>query len=168
MTNEDNSTPPSGSLPPITTSIFTTRTNMETPPNSQHPLVDLAFVSANFETLEPLRRVKMRQLRLPGKGTELHYSSEETDEELEMESSPRPREQGTSSQYQQRTNTTSTPMVTVLEPSGIIPSSVTRPRQTSNLPNTSTQDFPPGFMPNGAGSGASFVPYLATTTASHW
>ncbi|GKB07675.1 hypothetical protein Tco_0835959 [Tanacetum coccineum] len=61
---------------------------------SVHPdiqAVDEPFVLANYSRLEPLMRRRMRELRLQGVATYLNYSSEDVDEEREMEASPRTR-----------------------------------------------------------------------------
>ncbi|GKB24367.1 hypothetical protein Tco_0863768, partial [Tanacetum coccineum] len=46
-------------------------------------IVDEAFVTANYSQLEPLMRRRMRELRLQGVATQLDYSSEDVDEEME-------------------------------------------------------------------------------------
>ncbi|GJX93905.1 hypothetical protein Tco_0348491 [Tanacetum coccineum] len=56
-----------------------------------HPdvqVVDEAFVMENYSQLEPLMRRRMKELRLQGIATRLNYSSEDVDEEREMEASP--------------------------------------------------------------------------------
>ncbi|GJX72370.1 hypothetical protein Tco_0309541 [Tanacetum coccineum] len=50
--------------------------------------VDEAFVMANYSRLEPRMRRRMRELRLQGVATRLNYSSEDVDEEREMEAPP--------------------------------------------------------------------------------
>ncbi|GKE14250.1 hypothetical protein Tco_1421827 [Tanacetum coccineum] len=46
---------------------------------------DEAFVTSNYSQLEPLMRRRMRALRLQGVATQWNYSSEDVDEEREME-----------------------------------------------------------------------------------
>ena len=86
-------------LPPITTSTLTTRSNPKITPNhnastSAHhePVISPAFVEANFEELESLLRARRRQVRNTEMRRELEYSSDDYDEEMEME--PRPQSQG--------------------------------------------------------------------------
>lgn len=83
------------SLPPITASTFTTRSHPETTPNlrastsaNPEPIISPAFVDANYEELESLPRARRRQVRNTEMRRELEYSSDEYDEEIEME--PRP------------------------------------------------------------------------------
>ncbi|GJT08025.1 hypothetical protein Tco_0842487 [Tanacetum coccineum] len=47
--------------------------------------VDEAFVMENYSQLEPLVRIRMKGLRLRGAITRLDYSSEDVDEEMQME-----------------------------------------------------------------------------------
>ena len=82
-------------LPPITASTFTTRSNPEITPNhhastsaNPEPIISPAFVDANYEELESLLRARRRQNRNTEMRRELVYSSDEYDEEIEME--PRP------------------------------------------------------------------------------
>jgi hypothetical protein len=91
-------TDPNG-LPPITVSTFTTRSHLETTPNhhastsaNPEPAISPAFVEANYEALESLLRASRRQIRNTDMRRELEYSSDEYDEEIEME--PRPSAQG--------------------------------------------------------------------------
>ncbi|GKC74050.1 hypothetical protein Tco_1119933 [Tanacetum coccineum] len=63
---------------------------------SVHPdaqAVDEPFILANYSRLEPLMRRRMRELRMQGVATHLNYSSEDVDEEREMEALPRNREE---------------------------------------------------------------------------
>ncbi|GKA76106.1 hypothetical protein Tco_0782484 [Tanacetum coccineum] len=50
--------------------------------------IDEAFVMVNYSRLEPPMRRRMRELRLQGVATRLNYSSEDVDEEREMELPP--------------------------------------------------------------------------------
>ncbi|GKD27150.1 hypothetical protein Tco_1233364 [Tanacetum coccineum] len=59
-----------------------------TPVHANTQAIDEAFVMANYSQLEPLMRKRMRQLRLQGIATRLNYSSEDVDEERELEASP--------------------------------------------------------------------------------
>lgn len=108
MNSEREVTPPPGfssltplpvtdanNLPPITVSTFTTRSHPEITPNhhastSANPelIISPAFVDANYEKLESLLRARRRQIRNTEMRRELEYSSDEYDEEIEME--PRP------------------------------------------------------------------------------
>ena len=87
-------TDPNG-LPPITVSTFTTRSHLETTPNhhastsaNPGPAISPAFVEANYEALDSLLRVRRRQICNIEMRRNLEYSSDEYDEEIEME--PRP------------------------------------------------------------------------------
>ncbi|GKB11303.1 hypothetical protein Tco_0845226 [Tanacetum coccineum] len=62
--------------------------NSLTPVHANTQAIDEAFVMANYSQLEPLMRKRMRQLRLQGIATRLNYSSEDVDEERELEASP--------------------------------------------------------------------------------
>ncbi|GJZ06104.1 hypothetical protein Tco_0539897 [Tanacetum coccineum] len=59
-----------------------------TPIHMEVQAVDEAFVMANYSRLEPRMRRRMRELRLQGVATRLNYSSEDVDEEREMEAPP--------------------------------------------------------------------------------
>ncbi|GKE39730.1 hypothetical protein Tco_1463135 [Tanacetum coccineum] len=59
-----------------------------TPMHIEVQAVDEAFILANYSRLEPLMRRRMRELRLQGVATRLNYSSEDVDEERELEASP--------------------------------------------------------------------------------
>ena len=85
----------SNNLPPITASTFTTRSHPEITTNNHastsanpEPVISPAFVEANHEVLETLLRARNRQVRNAEVRRELEYSSDEYDEEMEME--PRP------------------------------------------------------------------------------
>lgn len=108
MNSEREVTPPPGfssltplpitdtnNLPPITTSTFTTRSHPEITPNhhasiSANPelIISPTFVDANYEELESLLRARRRKIKNTEMRRELEYSSDEYDEEIEME--PRP------------------------------------------------------------------------------
>ncbi|GKB71495.1 hypothetical protein Tco_0932907 [Tanacetum coccineum] len=84
-----------GELPCITTSSFTTRSPHEIAPANRASRLDnlnhvicLTFVEANYEVLESLLRDRRRQIRNDEVHAELEYSSEEYDEEMEID--PRP------------------------------------------------------------------------------
>ncbi|GJV36831.1 hypothetical protein Tco_1409308 [Tanacetum coccineum] len=59
-----------------------------TPVHPDMQAVDEAFVVANYSQLERLMRKGMKELRLQGVVTQLNYSSEDVDEEREMEAPP--------------------------------------------------------------------------------
>ncbi|GKD26281.1 hypothetical protein Tco_1232495 [Tanacetum coccineum] len=59
-----------------------------TPVHVDTQAVDEVFILANYSQLEPLMRKRMRQLRLHGIATRLDYSSEDVDEEMELEALP--------------------------------------------------------------------------------
>ncbi|GJV59705.1 RNA-directed DNA polymerase, eukaryota, reverse transcriptase zinc-binding domain protein [Tanacetum coccineum] len=69
----------------ITSSI---QTQLVTPVHPDVQAVDKAFVMANYSRLEPLMRRRMRELRLQGIATHLGYSSDDVDDEREMEAPP--------------------------------------------------------------------------------
>ncbi|GJR47595.1 hypothetical protein Tco_1315698 [Tanacetum coccineum] len=83
-----------GRLHPITplnpTSNITSnnQTPFITPVHPDMHAVDEAFVKANYSQLEPLIRKRMKELRLQGIATWINYSSEDVDEERELEAPP--------------------------------------------------------------------------------
>ncbi|GJU66804.1 hypothetical protein Tco_1253063 [Tanacetum coccineum] len=80
--------------PPITPSNIASNITINnqapsvTPMHIEMRVVDEAFVTANYSQLEPLMRRRMRALRFQGVATWLNYSSEDVDEEREMEAPP--------------------------------------------------------------------------------
>ncbi|GJX02788.1 hypothetical protein Tco_0188704 [Tanacetum coccineum] len=60
-----------------------------TPLHPDTQAVDEDFVMTNYSQLEPLVRRRMRELRLKGVAARLDYSSEDVDEEMQMECLPR-------------------------------------------------------------------------------
>ncbi|GJZ99855.1 hypothetical protein Tco_0672406 [Tanacetum coccineum] len=80
--------------PPITPSNTTSNITLNnqspfvTPMCTETQTVDEAFVMANYSQLEPLMRRRMGELRLQGVATRLNYSSEDVDEERDMEAPP--------------------------------------------------------------------------------
>ncbi|GKC77274.1 hypothetical protein Tco_1128048, partial [Tanacetum coccineum] len=64
------------------------RTQTTTLLHSDTQAIDEDFVMTNYSQLEPLVRRRMRELRLQGVVTRLEYSSEDVDEEMQMECPP--------------------------------------------------------------------------------
>ncbi|GJS66818.1 hypothetical protein Tco_0390236 [Tanacetum coccineum] len=84
-------------IPLITTTVFAATTFKNTPfayrtstSANPNPMISPAFVEANHEVLESLLRERQRQIRNEDLRTELEYSSEDYDEEREMEPRPEP------------------------------------------------------------------------------
>ncbi|GKD60585.1 hypothetical protein Tco_1298094 [Tanacetum coccineum] len=64
---------------------FNSQTQPITPVHLDMYVVDQAFVMVNYSQLKPLVRRRMKKLRLRGVATRLEYSSEDADEEMQME-----------------------------------------------------------------------------------
>ncbi|GJV46585.1 hypothetical protein Tco_1431121 [Tanacetum coccineum] len=75
-------------LNPSSNITSSSQTYFVTPIHPDMQTVDEAFVMANYSQLEPLIRRRMKELRLQGMATRLNYSSEDVDEEREMEAPP--------------------------------------------------------------------------------
>ncbi|GJR53227.1 hypothetical protein Tco_1403748 [Tanacetum coccineum] len=98
MTSGREITPPPGfSATPTTTTMFAATTPENTPlayrastSTNPNPAISLAFIEANYETLESLLRDRRRQMRNNDLQTELEYFSEDYDEEREMKPRPEP------------------------------------------------------------------------------
>nr|GEZ73350.1 hypothetical protein [Tanacetum cinerariifolium] len=77
--------------PQLATPLNPTSSNQTyfiTPVHPDAQVVDEAFVMANNSQLEQLMRRRMKELRLQGIATRLNYSSDDVDEEWEMEAPP--------------------------------------------------------------------------------
>nr|GEU74425.1 reverse transcriptase domain-containing protein [Tanacetum cinerariifolium] len=97
MTSGREITPPGFSIVPTTTTMFAATTPENTPlgyrvstSTDPNTVISLAFVEANYETLESILRDRRRQMRNKDLRTELEYFSEDYDKEREMEPRPKP------------------------------------------------------------------------------